>query len=191
MRSSDSQGPHLSTDTLPSAQPESKATSEWAEIGTRDAPPGRVDPGASTDPVADTDPVAPPPSGITDARHIEHYELIRELGRGGMGVVHLARDLKLGRMVAIKMLSRPGHAEERFLAEAQATARCRHENIVVIHEVGVHDEQPYLVFEYLRGQTLRQWMDARLGGPRSLSGPMASARPRPLRSAASAVESHR
>ncbi|HWN70473.1 MAG TPA: serine/threonine-protein kinase, partial [Haliangium sp.] len=105
------------------------------------------------------------PSAIldSDTRHIQHYELIRELGRGGMGVVHLARDLRLGRLVAIKMLTTPGQRQERFLAEARATARCRHEDIVVIHEVGIHGEQPYLVFEYLRGQTLRQWMDARLG----------------------------
>jgi WD40 repeat protein/serine/threonine protein kinase len=164
MRSSDSVGPHLSTDTLPSKQPESKATSDWAEVSTYNAPPDAVDPGASTDPVAAADPAAPTAARVPDTRYIQHYELIRELGRGGMGVVHLARDLRLGRLVAIKMLTRPGPREERFLAEAQATARCRHENIVVIYEVGVHDEQPYLVFEHLRGQTLRQWMDARLRG---------------------------
>jgi WD40 repeat protein/serine/threonine protein kinase len=119
---------------------------------------------------------APPAAGILDTRYIQHYELIRELGRGGMGVVHLARDLRLGRLVAIKMLTGPGQLEERFLAEARATARCRHENIVVIYEVGIHDNQPYMVFEYLRGQTLRQWMDARPGGAfevRDTSGSLA------------------
>ncbi|HWN70662.1 MAG TPA: serine/threonine-protein kinase, partial [Haliangium sp.] len=116
------------------------------------------------DPLAATDPAAPPSANAFAANFIQQYELIRELGRGGMGVVYLARDLRLGRPVAIKQLTRTGHREERFLAEARATARCRHENIVVIHDVGIHGEQPYLVFEYLRGQTLRQWMDARLGG---------------------------
>ena len=91
-----------------------------------------------------------------------------------MGVVHLARDLRLGRLVAIKMLTKPGQLQERFLAEARATARCRHENIVVIHEVGVHGEQPYLVFEYLRGQTLHQWMDERLNGAFELHDSSAS-----------------
>jgi WD40 repeat protein/serine/threonine protein kinase len=163
MRSSDSLGPHLSTDTLPSAQPGSKSTKDWAEVSTYNAPPDAVDPGASTDPLAPADPAAPSAANVPDARYIQHYELIRELGRGGMGVVHLARDLRLGRLVAIKMLTKPGQPQERFLAEAQATARCRHENIVIIHDVGVHGNQPYLVFEYLRGQTLRQWMDTRLG----------------------------
>ncbi|HWN70299.1 MAG TPA: serine/threonine-protein kinase, partial [Haliangium sp.] len=183
MRSADVHGPGSSTDTLPSAPAESRSTSEWAEIGTGDAPPADpIDPGASTDPVPAADPVPSPVSGSPDARYIQHYELIRELGRGGMGVVHLGRDLRLGRLVAIKMLTRPDHAQERFLAEARATARCRHENIVVIHEVGVHDGQPYLVFEYLRGQTLRQWMDAGLGGAfdvRDSSGSLAQM-PAPL-----------
>ncbi|HWN67530.1 MAG TPA: protein kinase, partial [Haliangium sp.] len=93
---------------------------------------------------------------------IGQYELIRLLGLGGMGEVHLARDLRLGRLVAIKHLraSSPGLAE-RFLREARTTARCMHENIVVIHEVGEdveHGGDPYMVLEYLEGQTLRQWL---------------------------------
>jgi predicted ATPase/serine/threonine protein kinase len=119
------------------------------------------------DPLAATDPAAPPSHALA-TNFIQQYEIFRELGRGGMGVVYLARDRRLGRPVAIKQLTRPGHREERFLAEARATARCRHENIVVIHDVGIHAEQPYLVFEYLQGQTLRQWMDDRLGGTMEL-----------------------
>jgi serine/threonine protein kinase len=93
---------------------------------------------------------------------IGQYELIRPLGRGGMGEVHLARDLRLGRLVAIKRLS--AHVPElveRFLREARTTARCMHENIVVIHEVGEQDGHPYMVLEYLEGQTLRQWLRER------------------------------
>ena len=165
MPSSDSDHPLSSTDIAPPETPGDKPTGEWAEISTYDAPPpAPVEPGASTDPLAATDPAASPASSTADARHIQHYELIRELGRGGMGVVHLARDLRLGRLVAIKQLTKPGHQQERFLAEARATARCRHENIVVLLDIGIHGEQPYLVFEYLRGQTLRQWMEARTGG---------------------------
>jgi WD40 repeat protein/serine/threonine protein kinase len=91
---------------------------------------------------------------------IGQYEIIRLLGRGGMGEVYLARDLRLGRLVAVKLLitQRPD-LDDRFLAEARATARCRHENIVVIYEVGAHGGQPYMVLEYLEGQTLRQWMN--------------------------------
>ena len=100
-------------------------------------------------------PVRSPPGS-----RIEQYEIIRPLGRGGMGEVHLARDLRLGRLVAIKLLTtqRPD-LDERVLAEARATARCRHDNIVVIYEVGAHRRQPYMVLEYLEGQTLRQWMN--------------------------------
>jgi serine/threonine protein kinase len=87
--------------------------------------------------------------------HIYQYELIRELGSGGMGAVYLARDTKLGRRVAIKFLQHSNRAlSERFLLEAQATARCSHENIVVIHDVKEHGGVPFMVLEYLQGSTL-------------------------------------
>jgi len=90
---------------------------------------------------------------------IGQYEIIRPLGQGGMGEVHLARDLRLGRLVAVKLLTtQKPDIDERFLAEARATARCHHENIVVIYEVGTHRGRPYMVLEYLEGQTLRHWM---------------------------------
>src|SRR5262245_12639859 len=84
------------------------------------------EPGARPDPA----PRPPPLEGF-----IKHYEIIRTLGQGGMGIVLLARDTKLGRLVAIKLLQDSGRATSRMLAEARATARCRHESIVVIHEV--------------------------------------------------------
>nr|WP_236644077.1 protein kinase [Sorangium cellulosum] len=93
---------------------------------------------------------------------VKHYELIRKLGQGGMGTVFLARDTKLGRLVAIKFLvERSGKMAERFLAEARATARCKHESIVIIHEVDEHGGYPYMVLEYVEGQTLREWMTER------------------------------
>jgi serine/threonine protein kinase len=86
---------------------------------------------------------------------VGQYELIRELGRGGMGVVYLARDPRLGRRVALKLLQTVDPEwTRRFLIEARATAQFNHENIVVIHEVGVHEESPFMVLEYLQGQTL-------------------------------------
>jgi serine/threonine protein kinase len=97
---------------------------------------------------------------------VQHYELIRELGRGGMGSVFLARDLKLGRRVAIKFLSaRSPEFTERFLVEARATARCNHENIVVIHEFNLHEGQPFMVLEYLEGESLRSVMAGRRLSP--------------------------
>ena len=77
--------------------------------------------------------------GRSPSSRIGQYEIIRPLGRGGMGEVHLARDLRLGRLVAVKLLTaRRPDLDERVLAEARATARCRHDNIVVIYEVGAH-----------------------------------------------------
>ncbi|MCG8421624.1 MAG: protein kinase [Proteobacteria bacterium] len=102
---------------------------------------------------------------------IGHYELIREIGRGGMGAVFLARDNKLGRLVAIKFLTRySGDRAVRFLAEARATARCKHENIVIIHDVDEYGGYPYTVLEYIKGPTLREWMAQRAS---SGKGPVA------------------
>jgi hypothetical protein len=90
----------------------------------------------------------------TNAR-IGRFELIREIARGGMGQVFLGRDTKLGRKVAVKFLLRDdAHFVQRFLVEARATARCAHENIVTIYEVGEHEGLPYMVLEFLEGKTL-------------------------------------
>jgi serine/threonine protein kinase len=100
-----------------------------------------------------------PPMPIAGAR-IGQYEIIRELGRGGMGAVYAARDTKLGRKVAIKFLNSNNQPEltARFVLEARATARCSHENIIVIHEVGEHDGSPFMVLEYLQGVPLTQML---------------------------------
>ncbi|ACY13758.1 serine/threonine-protein kinase [Haliangium ochraceum] len=95
------------------------------------------------------------PAAIAPGARIGQYELIRELGRGGMGAVFVARDLRLGRRVAIKFLH-SGNPEftARFLIEARATAQCHHDNIIVIHDVGEHGSQPYMVLELLSGSPL-------------------------------------
>jgi serine/threonine protein kinase len=88
---------------------------------------------------------------------IEQYELIRELGRGGMGQVFLARDTRLGRHVAMKfMQSTSPRFAQRWLAEAHATARCHHENIVTIFGADNFAGMPYMVLEYIEGTTLKK-----------------------------------
>jgi serine/threonine-protein kinase len=87
---------------------------------------------------------------------IPGYTLVRELGRGGMGVVFLARQLRLQRLVAVKMpLDTLGVQEWlRFRTEAQAAARLQHPHIVQVYETAEHDGLPFLVMEYVEGGNL-------------------------------------
>ena len=89
----------------------------------------------------------------------EDFEVARELGRGGMGVVYLVRQKSLGRLAAVKVL-RSGDAEigpalRRFLDEARHLARLRHPHIVAVHEVGRDGRgEPYFVMDYVEGEPL-------------------------------------
>jgi serine/threonine protein kinase/TPR repeat protein len=89
---------------------------------------------------------------------IGKYEIVDRIGRGGMGVVYKARDSVLGRMVAVKVmtsnLSDSAEGRERFLREARAVSMLQHANIVVIHELGELEGNPYIVMEFLDGQPL-------------------------------------
>ncbi len=99
----------------------------------------------------------------------QHFEVVRKLGMGGMGVVYLVRDLRLDREIALKLLaprrSAAGSVREagtaRLEREAQAMAQLAHPNVVTVHEVGRHDGGVYVAMEYVDGGTARQWAQER------------------------------
>ena len=87
------------------------------------------------------------------------YEVISPLGAGGMGEVYRARDPRLGRDVAVKVLPADFSADpdrlRRFEQEARAAAALNHPNILAVYDIGQHDGAPYIVSELLDGETLR------------------------------------
>ncbi len=90
---------------------------------------------------------------------IGRYEIQRRLGRGGMGTVYVAHDPVLGRMVAIKLFASEldlPDAAERFVREARSAAALNHANIVTIFDFGDYAAQPYIVMEYIQGETLAE-----------------------------------
>ena len=91
-------------------------------------------------------------------KSISHYKIIEELGRGGMGVVYKAEDTKLDRIVALKFL--PPHLKvtdsdkARFIQEAKAAASINHPNVCTIYDILEHEDQQFIVMEYVEGTTL-------------------------------------
>src|SRR5437016_8737507 len=87
------------------------------------------------------------------------YEILGPIGSGGMGAVYRARDPRLNRDVAIKVLTRAGAdpvRQRRFTEEAQAASALNHPNIATVYDVGVHDVTPFIVSELVDGEPVRQ-----------------------------------
>ncbi|HEY0367000.1 MAG TPA: serine/threonine-protein kinase, partial [Pyrinomonadaceae bacterium] len=99
-----------------------------------------------------------------DPDKVSHYRIIDKLGAGGMGEVYLAEDMKLGRKVAIKILSEEFTTNKdrlhRFEQEASAASNLNHPNILTIHEVGTDEGRHYIATEFIDGITLRRKMAA-------------------------------
>jgi serine/threonine protein kinase/Flp pilus assembly protein TadD len=132
-------------------EPHAAATQAWVAAGDAETP--------SSDGGADNEELSPQPVPVPWPV-VPGYEVLGNLGRGGMGVVYQARQTGVNRLVALKMI-RAGEgagAEElaRFRREAEAAGRLQHPNLVQIYEVGTHAGLPYLCLEYVDGGNLAE-----------------------------------
>ena len=100
---------------------------------------------------------------LSDFQQIGRYKIIREIGRGAMGIVYIAKGEKLGRTVAIKTIRSAGKADpreiQRFQREAKLAASLHHPYIVAVHEVGVQDDLHYFTMDYIDGISLSEYVN--------------------------------
>jgi serine/threonine protein kinase len=124
--------------------------------GDLDATQGRDRPDASRDPALTA--FLFPPQADDELGRLGNYRILKVLGHGGMGVVFLAEDPRLNRAVAIKAmlpaLAASANSGQRFLREGQAMAAVKHDHVVTIHQVDEERGVPFLVMEFLAGETL-------------------------------------
>jgi serine/threonine protein kinase len=104
---------------------------------------------------------------LETGRCFGHYEIIRQIGAGGMGEVYLAKDKKLDRQVAVKILNEKFSQHEsnllRFVSEAKAASALNHPNILTIYEFGEAEDTHFIVSEFIEGKTMREIIrDSRL-----------------------------
>ena len=166
-----------------SGQPPRPQVPRWApeHVDRGDEEPRPAAPPATSPPGFDAEysqtmrliPVPPPttpppplasitePPRVAGEKYIGKYRVKGELGRGGMGAVYLAEQPGLGREVAIKELIQSADpvALRRFLQEAQVMARTSHPNLVQVHDMELQGNVNYLVLEFVRGRSLRDWMN--------------------------------
>jgi WD40 repeat protein len=140
------------TVSLPPSRP--REVSDFESTNPEGAPAGPGGAANSATPLVRAARSPAPP----EAPAVAGYEVLGVLGRGAMGVVYLARDEQLKRLVALKMVlagaHAGGHERERFRVEAEAVARLAHPNIVQIYDIGEQDGRPYCALEYIDGGTL-------------------------------------
>jgi phage FluMu protein Com len=144
------------TATLPPSGMDASGTPSGLPLAAfTEAPPATLPPGA--------DRAASSTSAAGADNSPAGYEILAELGRGGMGVVYKARQRKLDRLVALKMILAGGHAGAaeltRFRTEGEAIARLQHPNIVQVYEVAEHEGRPFFSLEFCPGGSLDRQLD--------------------------------
>ena len=96
---------------------------------------------------------------VASIEYIGRFELIRELGKGAQGIVYLAKDLKLNREVAVKTLLHKSKDSDQIINEARNVSALQHPNIIPLYEIGMHEQRPFLVYPYVQGKTLRDYLN--------------------------------
>ncbi|HEY7315874.1 MAG TPA: protein kinase [Gemmataceae bacterium] len=156
---------HTTAFVPPSPAPDVTETGEPPPAETLTLTPGPAG-------TADSQAITLPPSGPNvfqplpaESLAVAGYEILEEIGRGGMGVVYKARQIHLRRVVALKMILAGAHAGTREMArfhrEAEAVARLRHPHIVRIYDIGEHEGRPFFALEYADRGSLAQHLDGR------------------------------
>lgn len=97
---------------------------------------------------------------VPEKEYIGRFELIHELGKGAQGVVYLAQDIELNRQVAVKTLLHKNKDGEQIFNEAKNVSTLQHPNIIPLYEIGSQNERPFLVYPYVKGKTLGDYIGA-------------------------------
>ena len=149
----------VSSNRTPLERPAANATVAWLDSKSSQSEPSAKEPNN----------LVPEELLLAPEQRVDGYEVIRELGKGGMGVVYLARDVTLGRKAALKIIrsewTESDDARERLLFEARVTAKLNHPHIVTIYGSGEVSGCLYIALEYLKGENLRERIKK---GPSSL-----------------------